>query len=272
MTLTLELESPRTDPLEEVQSSCGDDDCRCADVPDSSSSAGSVASDGARSPTSVAVLRMVSADETLLSSSPVHRQSGQSETAERKKIGVATRFVSTTAVLPCPGRPKNSDVAERQSRHSDSRGSRTWTTRRQETPIASTSSSSSTSSSGSGSLPDGYSRVARCLQLTHTPELDVQRLVSNCRQLNESQFYVAELSSTDAKQRLRRCPPGTFLVRDSAHPRHLYSLTVRTQRGVTSIRTVYDVDGFRLDSDPEQVGSEANEKLIHMLVYFNNLL
>lgn len=101
-------------------------------------------------------------------------------------------------------------------------------------------------------MPDGYSRVARSVSLVKTSDRDAQRLIVNCQQLNDSQFYVAELSSKDARRRLRTCPPGTFIVRDSAHPSHLYSLTVKTPRGVTSIRTVYDVDGFRLDSDPEQ--------------------
>ena len=107
-------------------------------------------------------------------------------------------------------------------------------------------------------MPDGYSRVARSVACVHTSQRDAQRLLVNCVQLSDSQFYVAELSSTGARRRLRACVPGTFIVRDSAHPGHLYSLSVRTPRGVTSIRTVYDVDGFRLDSDPEQVRRNAS--------------
>jgi len=121
------------------------------------------------------------------------------------------------------------------------------------TSQTSSSSSSSVSPTAAASVPDGYSRVASCLHPAHTSERDVQRLVSNCRQLNDSVFYAAELTSTDAKRRLHGCSPGRFLVRDSAHPRHLYSLSVKTQRGVTSIRTIYDRDGFRLDSEPDQV-------------------
>ena len=249
---SLELESLGIDVGQEEQSVGRSDDNRpSADVRDSSSLDGSV---GDRSPTAVAVVRAVSPDETRLSS-PVHRQSGlQGDTTDGRKVGVAARFVSAATVsTPRPRGTKSSDTAERQSSH---RGPRSSQTTHQEPSTCSSSSSSS-----SESVPDGYSRVARCLHPEHTSERDVQRLVSNCRQLNDSQFYVAELSSTDAKRRLRSCPPGTFLVRDSAHPRHLYSLTVRTQRGVTSIRAVYDVHGFRLDSDPEQVGSTASINL-----------
>ena len=246
MRVTLELELPRADHPEEEQSSCDDDDDhrRRNDLPDSSSSSPDpvVRSSAAVAP----VVRMVSADDATLSS-PVQRGQGDAAT-ERRKIGVAARFVSTTsASTPRPERSKSSD-AGRRSHHSASRASRASTPHE--------SSTSSASSSSSESLPDGYSRVARCL--VHTSELDERRLVATCRQLNDSQFYVAELSSTDAKRRLHRCPPATFLVRDSAHPRHLYSLTVKTQRGVTSIRTVYDVEGFRLDSDPDQVCDDVS--------------
>jgi len=235
-----EPESPSADVRQEDHASFSDDERR-ADVaagPVSNVSVG-------RSPASVVVVRVVSANQ----SSPVHpHQSDRGGTAERsRKVGVAARFVAAAAVTstPRPDGPKSPKNSVRgQSGHS--RGTAT-----QQQSSASSSSSSSTS----GSLPDGYSRVARCLRPEHTSERDERRLVANCHQLNDSQFYVAELSSTDAKQRLSCCPAGTFLVRDSAHPRHLYSLTVKTPRGVTSIRTVYDSEGFRLDSEPDQVGS-----------------
>ena len=242
---SLELESLRADLGQEEQLRCD------VDVADSSSSGGSV---DARSSTPLAVVRVISVDKTCVL---VHPRSGLGDAAEGRKVGVAARFVAAAAVsTPCPSRPKSSDATAGRSRHSGHRGSRTSTITH---PQSSTSSSSTSSSSGS--VPDGYSRVARCLQPAVTSERDEQRLIANCLQLDDSQFYVAELSSTDAKRRLRCCTSGTFLVRDSAHPRHLYSLTVRTQRGITSIRTVYDVDGFRLDSDPEQVSA-----VLHQLV------
>ena len=238
-----ELESLNADVRPEEQSSCSDDDRRAdvADGPVSNVGAGA----GGRSPTEVVVVRVVSVGQR----SPVHPQSERGDAADRRrKVGVAARFVTSTVSTPCPGGPKppKNTVTGQSGR---SRGT-TATHQR-------SSTSPSSSSSTSGSLPDGYCRVARCLRPEHTSERDEQRLVANCRQLNDCQFYVAELSSSDAKQRLRCCPPGTFLVRDSAHPRHLYSLTVKTPRGVTSIRTVYDSAGFRLDTEPDQVGSKG---------------
>jgi len=247
-SVVLESASTEHHPVdEETQSSCA------ADIQEPSEASSTLTRSvvAARSPPSAVVTRRSSSD---------HPQTGrdQVDTAERRKVGVAARFVATgaasTSNAPCQPESKTSDTASGQQSRRNHTGSRTSTTEREQSPAS--SSSSSSSSDGAESVPDGYSRVARCVEPVHTSERDVQRLVDNCRQLNDSQFYVAELSSTDAKRRLRFCAAGTFLVRDSAHPRHLYSLTVKTQRGVTSIRTVYTADGFRLDSDPEQVSSE----------------
>lgn len=96
--------------------------------------------------------------------------------------------------------------------------------------------------------PDGYARVTRCLQMPSS-ERDEERLMENCRQLEQCSFYVAQMTSNEAKDKLRYADVGTFLVRDSANPRFLYSLSVKTRRGVTSIRLAYDSRGFSLDSD-----------------------
>lgn len=105
-------------------------------------------------------------------------------------------------------------------------------------------------SSNNQLFPDGYMRVASCVQ--PSSEADEARLKSNCHQLEQSTFYVGEMTSNDAKECLRKYPVGTFLVRNSAHPRYLYSLSVKTRRGVTSIRLAYDLNGFSLDADPDQ--------------------
>jgi len=103
-------------------------------------------------------------------------------------------------------------------------------------------------------LPDGYARVARCLHQLPSSERDEERLIANCRLLEQCSFYSGSATSNDAKDWLRDSRVGTFLVRDSAHPRYLYSLSVKTRRGITSIRLAYDPRGFALDSDPDQVG------------------
>ena len=111
-------------------------------------------------------------------------------------------------------------------------------------------------SSGSA-VPDGYSRAVRGGGGVHTSERDAELLLVTSRQLDDSEFYAAggSVTAADARHRLRSSAAGTFVVRDSADPAHLYSLSVRTARRVTAIRIVYDQQRFRLDSDPQQVDS-----------------
>ena len=107
-------------------------------------------------------------------------------------------------------------------------------------------------------MPDGYSRAVRGGGGgVHTSERDAELLLVTSRQLDDSEFYAAggSVTAADARHRLRSCAVGTFVVRDSADPAHLYSLSVRTARRVTAIRIVYDQQRFRLDSDPQQVDS-----------------
>lgn len=114
------------------------------------------------------------------------------------------------------------------------------------------------------SLPDGYARVAQCAK--PSSKNDEERLILNCRLLEQSTFYAGGMTSNDAKDRLRSYPVGTFVVRDSAHPRYLYSLSVKTSRGVTSIRLSYDPRGFSLDAEPEQAAMMRCFNTIHDLV------
>lgn len=51
-----------------------------------------------------------------------------------------------------------------------------------------------------------------------------------------------------AREALLRKSEGTFLVRDSSHPRHLLALSVKTCCGPTSVRVEYGRGSFWLDS------------------------
>ena len=92
-----------------------------------------------------------------------------------------------------------------------------------------------------------YSRVASFL-----PAWDAERLESAYRQLAACGFYYGRMTRDEATERLSRRPVGTFLLRDSSDHRYLFSLSVQTCRGTTSIRMSYRSGLFRLDCSVEQ--------------------
>lgn len=62
---------------------------------------------------------------------------------------------------------------------------------------------------------------------------------------------------------LESAQPGAFIIRDSADPRFLYSLSVQTERGPTSVRLTYRNGKFSLDAD---------EKLAELLPKFDSVI
>ncbi|KAI8520579.1 suppressor of cytokine signaling 2-like [Branchiostoma floridae x Branchiostoma belcheri] len=81
-------------------------------------------------------------------------------------------------------------------------------------------------------------------------EFDLQRIMKTVNLLEASGWYWGSLPGGKAKALLRPKQDGTFLVRDSENSAHLFSLSVKTPRGPTSVRIQYTEDGkFRLDSD-----------------------
>ncbi|XP_078392478.1 suppressor of cytokine signaling 3-like [Cetorhinus maximus] len=63
-----------------------------------------------------------------------------------------------------------------------------------------------------------------------------ERVEGALARLESSGFYWAALSGAEASWRLAGQPVGTFLLRDSADPRHLFTLSVRTEAGITNLR------------------------------------
>jgi suppressor of cytokine signaling 2 len=83
-----------------------------------------------------------------------------------------------------------------------------------------------------------------------TPEMDLRLLQSTTAALKTSGWYYEGFSWQESAATLRHAAPGTFLVRDSSDPRFLFSLSVQTDRGPTSVRLLYISGGFRLDAEP----------------------
>jgi len=91
-----------------------------------------------------------------------------------------------------------------------------------------------------------------CVVASFLPDWDAERLDAVYGRLAECGFYYGRLSIESASELLRQAPVGTFLLRDSADDRYLFSISVQTCRGTTSIRVVYCAGLFRLDCSPEQ--------------------
>ncbi|CAH0563367.1 unnamed protein product [Brassicogethes aeneus] len=91
------------------------------------------------------------------------------------------------------------------------------------------------------------------LQLTKPPvivkpEIELQRLSIIVEELRLSGFYYEGISFEQANALLKDSEVGTFLVRNSSDPRFLFSLSVQTDKGPTSVRLYYINGYFRLDA------------------------
>ncbi|XP_074648525.1 uncharacterized protein LOC141903995 [Tubulanus polymorphus] len=82
-----------------------------------------------------------------------------------------------------------------------------------------------------------------------TSEQDYSSLKSVMHRLYISGFYYEGLSSKEATELLEGKQNGSFLLRDSSDPNHLFSLSLKTPRGTTSVRIEYHKGKFRLDSE-----------------------
>ncbi|TRY68720.1 hypothetical protein TCAL_04662 [Tigriopus californicus] len=72
----------------------------------------------------------------------------------------------------------------------------------------------------------------------------------NRKRLEQSHWYYPKLKWDSSSDLLANASPGTFLVRDSADPRFLFSLSVqRSSEGPTSVRIHFRGGKFRLDAE-----------------------
>ncbi|XP_025837058.1 suppressor of cytokine signaling 2-like isoform X2 [Agrilus planipennis] len=80
------------------------------------------------------------------------------------------------------------------------------------------------------------------------PESELDRLSNTVHVLRQSGWYFEGISYQQSHDMLQDKPLGTFLVRESSDPRFLFSLSVQTERGPTSVRIHYINGYFRLDA------------------------
>ncbi|BFZ03629.1 hypothetical protein BsWGS_06668 [Bradybaena similaris] len=86
-------------------------------------------------------------------------------------------------------------------------------------------------------------------RLPFNSENDLEKLERNDHELSQCCFYFGSIDSQTSKDLLRKTPTGTFLIRDSSHSGYLYTLSVKTERGATSVRILYSKGLFQFDSD-----------------------
>ena len=67
--------------------------------------------------------------------------------------------------------------------------------------------------------------------------------------LLQTGWYYEGMTSPEAKKLLKDRDVGTFVIRDSSDPKYLYSVSVKTPRGTTSVRIIYYKGYFQLDCE-----------------------
>ncbi|XP_035681693.1 suppressor of cytokine signaling 3-like [Branchiostoma floridae] len=98
---------------------------------------------------------------------------------------------------------------------------------------------------------------------------DIHILTGTLNMLEASGWYWASVSRYEAAALLSGKEEGTFLVRDSADPGHLFSLSLQTARGVLSARIVYTEHGtFRLDSIGKPCDSPHFDCVVKLLDFY----
>ena len=95
--------------------------------------------------------------------------------------------------------------------------------------------------------------------------------------LQTSGFYWGAINANQSKSLLKHQKVGTFLVRASSDPKHLFTLSLKTESGVTNIRIVMCDGNFSLDQNQNngtttraasQQGSLRFDCVVKMLFYY----
>ncbi|KAK2716986.1 uncharacterized protein LOC136039399 [Artemia franciscana] len=93
-------------------------------------------------------------------------------------------------------------------------------------------------------------------------------IISVFQQLRLSGWYYEGLSAQESVQLLSSAEVGSFLIRDSSDSRYLFSLSLHTKRGPTSVRIHYKNGRFSLDSDRVTKNEVPSFSSVHNLVSY----
>lgn len=109
---------------------------------------------------------------------------------------------------------------------------------------------------GGGGCPKCRHRYKRCcMPRPLGGAADLEHLSATLRDLSECGWYYGPMSRRQSASLLQNSPVGLFLLRDSSDPRFLFSLSVQTALGPTSVRIHYSCGRFQLDAEPSLAGA-----------------
>ncbi|XP_061446268.1 suppressor of cytokine signaling 3-like [Rhineura floridana] len=97
---------------------------------------------------------------------------------------------------------------------------------------------------------------------------EFEQVESALERLEASGFYWGSLSGTEAKQLLTSQPPGVFLVRDSSDHHHLFTLSIRTNTGITNLRIQQQGSAFHLEALPGAGHAPAFHCVVQLVEHY----
>ena len=117
------------------------------------------------------------------------------------------------------------------------------------------------------------SRVMSSKELPATRQTSCNGIGEVLDRLNMCGWYWGAIDNNEAMRILKSKPCGTFLLRDSSHSRHYFTLSVRTDRGMTSIRVLFERGRFTLDNyNAERWQSTPNfDCVLKLICYYVHL-
>lgn len=91
----------------------------------------------------------------------------------------------------------------------------------------------------------------------------------NCVELlRQSGFYWGPITNHQAKIFLQNSKAGSFLIRDSADQRYLFTISLKTSTKVTNVRIVMQKSKFRLDSGNSGVRIPSFNSILWLIDYY----
>jgi len=99
-------------------------------------------------------------------------------------------------------------------------------------------------------------------------QLGFDRLQTNQFELLTSGFYYPSMDQQSAMKLLKRASVGSFVVRDSSHPKYLFSISIKSEQGATSVRVSYKDGLFCFDGDEEKPRTKPHFSSVVALINF----